>query len=362
MNWRRAIAVGLAAVGPSGCLLTPAPVTRVTDGRLTQGRYLAPEAYSSYVRGAYLEARGHLQAALSAYQAGLQEDPESVQLWTRVGALRCRLRSTATDQAFAQAHQLDSSYEPLWRELAACQLDRGEPERAQHSAERALQLDPNSDEASILTATIYRRLGRQQDARRLLEALVARRPSSRQAWLALRDDARHRHDEATHAFAVSQLAALPALTPSDLRRTRPTRSNCQQVDQALREAQLARARQLAAAATLSAGQLAVRAAALGQSKLAAEQATLVLGADPSDGDAWVAALVAADLEGDTAAFEQALAALSSRPVRPGPLGARLMAELLRRRVGDEAATAWLTAYGPLPSPVDPLESVVAKRR
>jgi sugar/nucleoside kinase (ribokinase family) len=71
----------------------------------------------------------------------------------------------------------------------------------------------------------------------------------------------------------------------------------------------------------------------------------VLTADPDDGDAWVAALVAADLQRDAAAFERAL----------------LFAQVLERRLGDAAAAAWLKAHGPLPSPTDRLERAVAER-
>jgi hypothetical protein len=87
----------------------------------------------------------------------------------------------------------------------------------------------------------------------------------------------------------------------------------------------------------------------------------VLTADPDDGDAWVAALVAADLQRDAAAFERALLALGRHPVAPGALGARLFAQVLERRLGDAAAAAWLKAHGPLPSPTDRLERAVAER-
>jgi hypothetical protein len=38
-----------------------------------------------------------------------------------------------------------------------------------------------------------------------------------------------------------------------------------------------------------------------------------------------------------------------------------MADLIARRVGPDAARAWLAAYGPLPAPANALERRVASR-
>jgi hypothetical protein len=144
-------------------------------------------------------------------------------------------------------------------------------------------------------------------------------------------------------------------------RRRALAEELENVDAAIGAGQLERARRLAIESGMRPDELALRAAALGVGRIAVEQAELVLAADPTSGNAWVAALVGADLRGDAEGFREALVALASDAQRPDPLGARLMADLLTRRVGADAARAWLAAYGPLPDPSDALERRVAAR-
>ena len=133
------------------------------------------------------------------------------------------------------------------------------------------------------------------------------------------------------------------------------------IDRALQRGELARARELAVLAQVSSSSLALRAAALGASDLAQKQAGLVLAADTSDTDARIALLVAADLAGDTPQFERWLVRSPLDAPHPSPLAARLMADLLARRVGRDAARAWLEAYGELPKPRDALEGSLDAR-
>ena len=69
----------------------------------------------------------------------------------------------------------------------------------------------------------------------------------------------------------------------------------------------------------------------------------MLGADPDDGDAWVARVVAADLRRDRADFESALRDVPASASALSPVASRLYAELLERVVGAEARAAWLAA-------------------
>src|SRR6185503_17134008 len=102
------------------------------------------------------------------------------------------------------------------------------------------------------------------------------------------------------------------------------------------------------AARVTASELAARAAALGRGEIARSQAELVLGADPADGTARVALAVCADLAGDDPALARAMAELpparDARLVAVSPLARLLLAELLSRRVGGEAAQAWLGTH------------------
>ena len=349
-------------LGAAGCTAADHSVTRVVDGREIRGRAIPPQAYAAYARGAYLEAHGRPAEAKVAYQRALRADPRGVLPHVRLGALLCADDERAADRHFSAAAEVDSSYEPLWRARASCHLAHGRLVAAHRAAARAFALDPLRTDTALLLANVLERRGLVDEARRHLDALVIGFPTSSVAWRALRDFARRRADPTTEERAELALLRLggralagPSERASDVRRTR------QDLDGALLRSELRLARGLAREAQVSAGELSVRAAALGCVDLAREQSALVLRADSNDSDAWIAALFVADLERNTETFETAVSALGWEPVAPSPLAVRLMAELLNRRLGPSAAQAWLQAHAPLPAPADALEEAVAAR-
>jgi tetratricopeptide (TPR) repeat protein len=337
--------IALAAL-LSGCFGGPPSVTRYVGGQTLPDRYISPEAYASYAQGALLEANGQPQSALGAYERALGDDPDSTELWTRVASLQCRLHASSADASFARARDLDPDYAPLWREQARCALDRHHPRLAARDAERSLVLDPDDLESSLLYARICEATRQISEEGRWLDALVTRRPRSVAAWKALLAFAEHHGDAARVRRAAEALrVAAPELLPQ-LERVDPELALPARIDRALRAGRLKEARSLALSAHLAPGELALRAAEIGRADLARREATRVLEADPSNGNAWVAELIAADLSGDAGAFARALDAPSARLDGLSPLGATLWAELLRRRVGEHAAESWLRAYPP----------------
>jgi hypothetical protein len=74
-------------------------------------------------------------------------------------------------------------------------------------------------------------------------------------------------------------------------------------------------------------------------KLALAQAELVLAADPSDSDAWIAALAAADELGDEIRFSETVRLLDPEPLAPSPKALAVLEKLVERRLGREAASA-----------------------
>jgi tetratricopeptide (TPR) repeat protein len=335
-------------------------VTRLVRGQPVPGRYISVAAYASYARGAYLESHGDLQGAGVAYEQAARFDDRSAEVWTKIGDLRCRRGDRSAQAAYDEARRLDATYEPIWRSRAECELRRGAPRAALRHALHALTLDPNQEETSLLLVHIYERLGMTRDAERYLDGWVARAPRSVLALKTLLEFA-HRHRggaRAEHAQAALRLLRSQRQDVLDLTR----RDRFYDIDRALARGELARARELSVLASVTSGVLAVRAAALGASQLAARQAALVLAADPSDADARIALLVAADLSGDTPLFERGLTRAALDGPVPSALAARLMAELLARRVGAGAANAWLGAYGGLPAPRDALERALDARR
>src|SRR4029079_817348 len=91
------------------------PVTRMVGGHRIQGRFVGDQAYAAYLKGVVLETQGRLDAAAAAYEEAITHDPDSAELWTRIGALRCSAAqkpgATATApgpwDAFTRAAEID---------------------------------------------------------------------------------------------------------------------------------------------------------------------------------------------------------------------------------------------------------------
>jgi tetratricopeptide (TPR) repeat protein len=315
------------------------------------GRAVSEEAYALYARAAFLEASGDVARALAVYERVLDYDPWSVESWARIGALRCRADPAIAERAFEAGLAIDDEFEPLWRERSRCYLSVEDHERGLHAALRAASLDPNRVETSLLVVEAFQVSGDSTGARRWLDGLIQRSPTSPVAWRGALTFAERNGDRELARRAAWHLARLrpnlvEAEDPEVVRAA---------IDQALLGHDLDQARSLAVRGRVPPVELALRAALLARPKLAREQALLVLRADPRNGDAWVAALVAADLDHDLGLLEEVAAYLDADPVSPSPTGVRLLGELLERIVGPAAAQAWAEAYGPLPEPAAGLE-------
>ncbi|AGP37569.1 tetratricopeptide repeat protein [Sorangium cellulosum] len=356
----------LAALALTAACAAP-EVARSVDGQILVGRQISARAYALYAIGAEAEARGDLETALEAYELAEDSDPESADIWTRVGSVRCRLgRREAADDAFDRARAIDPDYAPAHLEQARCDLAAGRPAAALGRVERAVLLDPERDDGLLLRAEILRRLGRSEDARLSLRALLVRHPFSADAWRALHAVALEAGDRPAAEEAARRLRELAARRTAAERPAAP-RGPLAELDDALVHGQLRRARRLARDADLPPAEVAVRAAALGRVGEAREQAELVSAADPSSASALVALAVAADLGGDLEALARACDALQApagggAAVPPSPLARLLFAELLLRRIGRDAALAWLGPPGPpAPGARDPLSREVERR-
>ncbi|WP_437321882.1 tetratricopeptide repeat protein [Sorangium sp. So ce385] len=357
----------LAALALTAACAAP-EVARSVDGQILVGRQISARAYALYAIGAEAEARGDLETALEAYELAEDSDPESADIWTRVGSVRCRLgRREAADDAFDRARAIDPDYAPAHLEQARCDLAAGRPAAALGRVERAVLLDPERDDGLLLRAEILRRLGRSEDARLSLRALLVRHPFSADAWRALHAVALEAGDRPAAEEAARRLRELAARRTAASERPAAPRGPLAELDDALVHGQLRRARRLARDADLPPAEIAVRAAALGRVGEAREQAELVSAADPSSASALVALAVAADLSGDLEALARACDALQApagggAAVPPSPLARLLFAELLFRRIGRDAALAWLGPPGPpAPGARDPLSRDVERR-
>jgi hypothetical protein len=183
-------------------------VERAYDGDVVDGRYVSPEAYAAFLRGAMAEAEGHPKEAVAAYSEAVRRDPNSPEPWTRIAEIYCsggapeQTRDAA--KAIARALELDPNDARAWAARARCAAARGDATDQTDSAARAAALDPEGDSANILFA---RSPATQPALSR--EALVALTVTARDpvaAWNALAEWAEAHGDVALGARALVELA------------------------------------------------------------------------------------------------------------------------------------------------------------
>jgi tetratricopeptide (TPR) repeat protein len=202
----------LAALGlfvASGGCLQQAVVERAYDGDVVAGRYVDPEAYSAVLRGAMAEAGGRLADALEAYTDASSLAPQSPEVWTRIGDVRCRAdaHDRKADEAIARALDLDSSYARAWSAVAACAFSRGDLVAAHEAASRASTLDPAADGANALLVRSTRvRVDAATRARFVALTATARDPVV--AWDALARWAEGSGDVSLWATALREIARV----------------------------------------------------------------------------------------------------------------------------------------------------------
>jgi tetratricopeptide (TPR) repeat protein len=310
----------LAGAALGGCV-SHASVLRTVDGRRVEVRYVDGEAYAAYVEGAAREAWGDLDGALRAYAVARDRDPKSPEIGTRIGAVFCKKGDPAAARAaFDRAAELDPDYEEAWTESSRCHLATGDARLAVDDAERAIAIDPERIEPVLALAEALERAGRMGDAARWLDGLALRSPD-RAAFEALLGFARRHKDAARELTAREALGLLPEPSLATL-------------DTLLVRERYDDAQRLARALHLSGAEIALRAASLGRAEWARERASRISAADPLDPDARIALGVAADLLGDEAAFARAWSDVPRNVREPCPLGKKLLAQLLERRIPD----------------------------
>jgi tetratricopeptide (TPR) repeat protein len=300
------LAVALTLAGTLGCNALMPPVARRVDGVTSNGRFIEPDAYAMFAVAALHEARGQWGEALALYQRALDMDGRGPELRTRIGAVACKLhRDEVADEAFAAAGRADAAYGPLWFELAQCKKARGDLPFAERAALEAVRLDPERFEASLLAADLAELRGDRALAWQLRDGLATHLPDSPAVQRAIWAAAKRARDP------VRAARALAAVTRLDARRgSAAGRVGIARALDALRHADITTA------------------------KREAEQ---LLGADPSNGDALVVALVVADLQQDHATFDALLEGATDAGTPASPEVLSTLAALLSRRVSAQAA-------------------------
>jgi hypothetical protein len=208
-TWARGATLALLARGCFGCA-HPWVVQRAYDGDTVEGRYVAPEAYAAFLRGAIAEAEHRPADALLAYGEAAKRDSASPEPWTRVAEVRCATGGSADvtrgERAIEHALALDPGYAPAWAAKAACAAARGDAGTAHSAAGRAAELDPRGDGANILLARSSEVEATSGHARGVLVALTLTAADPVAAWNALALWAQAHGDVALWARALVELA------------------------------------------------------------------------------------------------------------------------------------------------------------
>lgn len=341
-------------------------VVRVMDGDTVVGRFIDERAYDSYLRGAILEHEGRLEEAEAAYQVAHDIDLDGAAPLVRLAAVRCARGDAGAlkraEEAFEAAEQVERRYAPLYTERARCWMLRSQPQKAQADARTAMSLDPKDEDTTVVLARSLESLGKLPEAVDLLVGFVVWRPQAPMVWSEL-DAISRKSPSAVEPWLgrIRTRNAEPKSVPHVA-----TPEALARIDQAIASGDVATAREEALRARLGASAIALRAAALGQWTVSIDEAVVILSADPEDADARVALFSQPDLEQARGrlgewAWER-IVARTAAPPRPSPFGALLLANALQRRLGPDAAQAFLRGYGPIASdPSDPLREALRGR-
>ena len=338
-----ALGLGAALLANLACSATHG-TERVFNGRTVQGRYIEPEAYAAYAEGVYREAHGDWTGAELAYRRALLRDGQSPQILTRLAVLACRQSLPRALRHFERAIAVED-YAPAWSERAECLSTQHQPAAALQAALRAVALDPRGAQTNLLVARLYREQAQRDLARAWLFGWLLLEPELGDWAAALRHECALLGDVQLSVLVEEELerrgqhsAGKPDLaTPVG-----PTPPPAELIA-ALRAGELEHARQLAAEASIPPLELSLLATTSAKPELGLAQAELLIAANPMDSGALVAGLLAAALSDDEQAFRRLLNRAQAEARPPAEL-ARLLTNLLRSRVGDEAADSWRDAY------------------
>jgi tetratricopeptide (TPR) repeat protein len=295
--------------------------------------------------------RAEWAEAEQAYRRALQHDPDSASIWTRLGVILCRRDLGRALDAF-DAAAASPEYAPAWAERARCLHQHGKLDRASKSAERAVRLAPSNARANLLLIEIYRKRGDLERARSWLFAWLVSSGEAASHWQEIYEHALLLGDKALANLALGSLERRGAQADSEwssaVATARPrTKSRTRippRVLAAIADGDLAGARLAGSVAGVSALELVLIAVSNGQPGLALAQAQLILSADPTNGDAFAAAVMASALMGDEPGMTRLLGQSHDPRALPRPEVADMITQLLRWQAGAPIADSWNGAY------------------
>lgn len=344
MNGHFGAVMGCAVLGLMLSACAEPQVVRVYDGKPVTGRFIEYDAYAAYGRGLEAKHDRNFRVAARWFEEAAKYDPSSAEIQTHLGEALCALGGLQrAAEAFAAAEKIDPTYAPLFRTWAKCALEAdGYEYEANLYAWRAFRLDPDDEQTVVIYASALRKQTNYDEAARLLDSFLLRHANAVDAWRERHSLAVQQKDRGMIAKSTETLMRLAPRLQPQLSAVDSSFGPLAQVDAAIRQGNIDEARRAARHAHLPPAELAIRAAAMGASTLAREQAELVLGADPSSASARVALASASDALADATAVNKALELPKGERFTPlSPLARLVFAELLVRHAERDAARAFV---------------------
>jgi tetratricopeptide (TPR) repeat protein len=136
-----------------------------------QALQLDPQfAYPWHGLGVVYTALRRYDEAITAFRQALQLDPQFAYPWHGLGVVYTALRRyDEAITAFRQALQLDPQFAYPWHGLGLVYTLQGELEQALQAWQKAVELAPTKGSCHASLASVLRRLGREEEARRAIE-------------------------------------------------------------------------------------------------------------------------------------------------------------------------------------------------
>ena len=210
MNWRRMVALAAAIAGLWGCGAMPGKETEPAappDMLIWTMRQYA-------VRGEFAETQPLIKARNWAGLAALGRKKLELQPtrgeWWQVagyGYLQAGDLAQARD-CLARASRLLPEEVGIMNLYAATLIRQGETRAASQALDRALQIDPTSGVAWVLSGDLHNSAGRLREARSAYERAIEIDGRDVFAWLALGNLAKKANDTTTVERAVAALVSI----------------------------------------------------------------------------------------------------------------------------------------------------------
>lgn len=343
MNGHFGAVLGGAVLGFFLSACAEPQVVRVYDGNPVAGRFIEYEAYAAYGRGLEALHDKNFRVAAKWFEKAAEYDPKSVEIPTQLGLVQCALEGPEkAAEAFARARKIDPKFAPLFQIQAECELDHNHEDLAIIDASHAFRLDPDQEEIVVTYARALDAVKQADKAALVLDSYLVRHPNAIAAWQERLSIAREQNDKGMITKSTEVLVRLAPRLKEEAIAANAALRPLAKVDAAIRQGDIDEARRAARQAHLPPAELAIRAAAMGATKLAREQAELVLGADPSSASARVALASASDVLEDATGVNKALDLPKGERFTPlSPLARLVFAELLVRHAEREAARAFV---------------------